>query len=145
MGSLFGPNLKWSAKVDAPGLVNLLPAVAYHFCPSSPAFFTQPGASTLAELCTCWTPHACTLMLYLKSLGQGTPAGTGSPRPGPWRRPSCSRPSPSSRHRGRGERRPRSRAAAAAGSGCRAGARSAVWGVIQCRRESRGRIFHWDT
>ena len=28
----------------APGLVKLLPAVAYHFCLASPAAFTQPGA-----------------------------------------------------------------------------------------------------
>ena len=31
---------------------NFITAVAYHFCPSLPAAFTQPGASTLAELCT---------------------------------------------------------------------------------------------
>ena len=40
-----------SAKVGAPGLVNFITAVAYHFCPSLPAAFTQPGASTLADLC----------------------------------------------------------------------------------------------
>ena len=43
-----------SAKVGAPGLVNFITAVAYHFCPSLPAAFTQPGASTLADLCI-WT------------------------------------------------------------------------------------------
>ena len=30
----------------APGLVNFITAVARHFCPSLPAAFTQPGAST---------------------------------------------------------------------------------------------------
>ena len=42
---------RW-AKVCAPGLVNIIPAVAYHFCPTLPAAFTQPIASTLADLCT---------------------------------------------------------------------------------------------
>ena len=39
---------------SAPGLVNFIPGAAYHFCPSLsfPAAFTQPGASTLADLCT---------------------------------------------------------------------------------------------
>ena len=41
-----------SAEVGATGLVNFITAVAYHFCPSLPAAFTQPGASTLADLCT---------------------------------------------------------------------------------------------
>ena len=40
-----------SDKVDAPGLVNFITAVAYHFCPNLPAAFTQPRASTLADLC----------------------------------------------------------------------------------------------
>ena len=40
-----------SAKVCAPGLVNLIIAVADHFCPSLPAAFTQSRASTLADLC----------------------------------------------------------------------------------------------
>ena len=40
------------AKVGAPGLVNFTTAVAYHFCPSLPAAFMQPGASTLADLCS---------------------------------------------------------------------------------------------
>ena len=35
-----------SAIVGAPGLVNFTTAVAYHFCPSLLAAFTQPGAST---------------------------------------------------------------------------------------------------
>ena len=40
-----------SAKVGAPGLVNFITAVAYHFCLSLTTAFTQPGASTLANLC----------------------------------------------------------------------------------------------
>ena len=34
------------AKVCAPGLVNSIPAVAYHFCLNLTAAFTQPGAWT---------------------------------------------------------------------------------------------------
>ena len=44
--------LQRSAKVDAPGSVNFVPAVAYHFCLNLHAAFTQPGASTLADICT---------------------------------------------------------------------------------------------
>ena len=40
-----------TTKVGAPGLVNLIAAVAYHFCPMLPAAFTQPGVSALADLC----------------------------------------------------------------------------------------------
>ena len=32
--------------------MNFITAVAYHFCPSLSAAFTQPGASTLADLCS---------------------------------------------------------------------------------------------
>ena len=39
-------------KVCAPGSVNIVTAVAYHFCLNLHAAFTQPGASTLADLCT---------------------------------------------------------------------------------------------
>ena len=42
-----------SAKFGAPGLVNFVTAVAYHFCPSLPAAFTQPSASILTDLCIC--------------------------------------------------------------------------------------------
>ena len=42
-----------SAKVCAPGLVNFIPAVGYHFCLNLTAGFMQPGASTLADLCNC--------------------------------------------------------------------------------------------
>ena len=44
--------MQGSAKVGAPGLTNFVTAVAYHFCPSLPAAFTQPGASILADFCT---------------------------------------------------------------------------------------------
>ena len=48
----FCPSVQRSAEVGAPGLVNFITAVAYHFCPSLPAAFTQPGTSTLADLCS---------------------------------------------------------------------------------------------
>ena len=38
------------AIVGAPGLVNFITAVAYHFCPSLPAALAQPGALLLADL-----------------------------------------------------------------------------------------------
>ena len=44
-------NVQRSAKVGAPGLVNLIPALAYHFCLNLPAAFTQPGALTLVVPC----------------------------------------------------------------------------------------------
>ena len=34
------------ANVDAPGLMNFVPALAYHFCLNLPSAFTQPGSST---------------------------------------------------------------------------------------------------
>ena len=40
-----------SAKINAPGLVTFVPALALHFCLSLPAAFTQPVASTLADPC----------------------------------------------------------------------------------------------
>ena len=43
-------SLQRSAKVGAPCLVNFITAVAYQFCLNLPATFTQPGASTLANL-----------------------------------------------------------------------------------------------
>ena len=36
---------------QSPGLVNFVPAVAYHFCLNLPAAFKQPGARLLAEPC----------------------------------------------------------------------------------------------
>ena len=44
--------LQRSAKVGAPGLVNFIPAFAYHFCLNLPAAFTQLEAPTLADQCT---------------------------------------------------------------------------------------------
>ena len=50
----FISSLQWkmdvqrSDKVAAPGLANFVPTFAYHFLPAA---FTQPGASTLADLC----------------------------------------------------------------------------------------------
>ena len=38
---------------DCPGLVNLIPALAYHFCLALPAEFTQPGVHLLAHPCSC--------------------------------------------------------------------------------------------
>ena len=32
--------------IDAPGLMDFVPALAYHFCVNLPSAFTQPGAST---------------------------------------------------------------------------------------------------
>ena len=46
-----------SAKVGAPGLVNFVTVVAYHFCPRLSAPFTQPGALTLADLCKTGTDN----------------------------------------------------------------------------------------
>ena len=42
------------AKGGAPGWVNFITAVAYYFCLNLPAAFTQPGASTFADLYTCF-------------------------------------------------------------------------------------------
>ena len=44
-----------SAKRLWPGLVDFVPAVAYHFCFNLPAAFTQPGQSFLAKPCICLT------------------------------------------------------------------------------------------
>ena len=52
--SLLFKLLQGSDKVSAPGLLNFIPAVAYPFCLNLPAGFTQPGASTLANLCSGW-------------------------------------------------------------------------------------------
>ena len=38
-------SLQRQAKLDDVGLVNFVPALAYHFCLNLPAAFTQPGAS----------------------------------------------------------------------------------------------------
>ena len=44
-------HVQGSAKRLRPGLVNFINAVAYHFCLSLPAAFTQPGRSLLADPC----------------------------------------------------------------------------------------------
>ena len=44
-----GFNIQGSAKRGSPGLVNFVPALAYHFCLSLPAALTLPGARLLAE------------------------------------------------------------------------------------------------
>ena len=41
---------------QAPGLLNFVPAVAYHFCLNMPAAFSQPGACLIVEPCICSTP-----------------------------------------------------------------------------------------
>ena len=43
--------LQESANPRAPGLVNFVAALAYHFCMALPAAFTQPGDRLLAEPC----------------------------------------------------------------------------------------------
>ena len=52
------PKKAKSARVGASGLVNFVTAVAYHLCPSLPAAFTQPGASTFADLCRSLHDHS---------------------------------------------------------------------------------------
>ena len=44
-------SIQRAAKVGATGLVNFVPAVAYHFCLALPAVFTQPGDNHLGEPC----------------------------------------------------------------------------------------------
>ena len=43
--------LQGSANPRAPGLVNFVPAVAYHFCLNLPEKFSQPGVHGLADPC----------------------------------------------------------------------------------------------
>ena len=40
------PTVQKTLIVNAPGLMNFVPAVAYHICLNLPAAFTQPGASS---------------------------------------------------------------------------------------------------
>ena len=49
-------DIKSSAKRWSSGLMNFVPAVAYHFCLGLPAAFTQPGARLLQKPCT-QKPH----------------------------------------------------------------------------------------
>ena len=54
------PNIElYRAKRLWQGLVNFVPAIAYHVCLSLPAAFTQPGQSLLAELCTLHFSQIC--------------------------------------------------------------------------------------
>ena len=48
---LYKLSYRW-AKKWPPGLVNFVPAVAYHFCLNLPEKFSQPGAHFLAQPCT---------------------------------------------------------------------------------------------
>ena len=41
----------------APGLVNFVLALAYHFCLNLPAAFSQPGARLLVEPCIAVEEH----------------------------------------------------------------------------------------
>ena len=50
-GSKNAQGVERSATVGAPGLVNFVTDIAYHFYPSLPAAFTQPCASIFADLC----------------------------------------------------------------------------------------------
>ena len=43
-----GPVQEW-VKFPFPGLVNFVPAVAYHFCLNLPKTFSQPGNGILAQ------------------------------------------------------------------------------------------------
>ena len=68
-------------KFGAPGLVNFVPAVAYHFCLALPAAVTQPGDFLLAEPCRGFSPHPVTLCSDFYNVG-GEPAlcvGEASP------------------------------------------------------------------
>ena len=47
-----GEAIQGSAKRQSQGLVNFIPAVAYHSYLDFPAAFTKPGASTLTDFCT---------------------------------------------------------------------------------------------
>ena len=49
--SLYNYYVKGSTIWRAPGFVNFVLALAYHFCLNLPAAFTQPGARLLAEPC----------------------------------------------------------------------------------------------
>ena len=51
--SIVYAHIQGSAKSCAPGLVNFYTAVAYPFCLSLPAPFTQPGACLFTEPCIC--------------------------------------------------------------------------------------------
>ena len=50
--STSAPSLQGSTNRRAPGFVNFVLALAYHFCLNLPAAFTQPGARLLVEPCS---------------------------------------------------------------------------------------------
>ena len=59
------------AKMWVPGLVNIVPTIAYHFHLALSAAFTQPGARLLAGLCrservrdTCWSRYPSFLSTF---------------------------------------------------------------------------------
>ena len=53
VGIFFGIfSLQGSTNRRALGLVNFVPALAYHICLNLPVAFTQPGARLLVEPCT---------------------------------------------------------------------------------------------
>ena len=54
--------LQDSAKRQVPGLVNFVPALAYHSCLAMPAAFTQPGNHLLAEPCTAHRDEICVFL-----------------------------------------------------------------------------------
>ena len=66
--------IKGSINRRAPGIVNFVLALAYHFCLNLPAAFTQPGARLLVEHCThryrvthqVWTELLLTLQCKLR-------------------------------------------------------------------------------
>ena len=69
--------LQGSAESLRPGLVNFVIAVAYHFFPSLPAAFTQPGLSLLADPC-----------IFLDLLISFLPCqGCGCNKPSVWENP----------------------------------------------------------
>ena len=57
--------IQGSAKGRAPGFMNFVGAVAYHFCLAFPAAFKQPGTHLLAEPCntkiTPWRSPSCNI------------------------------------------------------------------------------------
>ena len=67
-----------SAKVGAPGLVNFINAVAYRFCPSLPAAFTQPTVHLIAEPCTLtWAASRSPLFPLRLQIGHKIPTKHG--------------------------------------------------------------------
>ena len=62
-----GKQVQRSAKVDAPGLANFVPALAYCFCLNLPAAFTQPGRNIyLSRFLYMWLPNPKPLEASLK-------------------------------------------------------------------------------